>query len=470
MPASDFGIAYYALEWIIRLTMLASVPFRRTPEAARSWLLLIFVLPVPGALLYWAIGRPRFPGWRGERFRALAPFVAALRARLKEREGQAPPAPISLSIPALAEKLGALPAVGGNQVELIGDYDAAIERLIADIDAARRHVRLLVYIFADDAVGRRVIDALGRAVERGVSCHVLVDAVGSVRWLRRTLERLRAAGVETREALPFRPFRGWTRRDMRNHRKLFLIDGAIGFAGSQNIVAKDFKPGIVNRELVARVTGPAVAEMEALFLADWYMETETLLESAPAIPAPAGEAVAQLLPSGADYPLEGFETLLVWRVHEARERVTIVTPYFIPNEDLLGAMRTAAVRGVAVDLIVSAVADQRLVHLAQCSYYADLLRSGIRVHLFRDHLLHAKNVAIDGKVAIVGSSNVDIRSFQLNEEVSLLLLDGASVAALEAAQQGYLENSDTLDLATWRERPRLRKLGENIARLISPLL
>ena len=464
LPANDFGIAYYTLEWGIRLAMLAVVPFRRSPEATRSWLLLIFVLPVPALILYLAIGRPRFPAWRVERFRSLIPLFLELRDRLA-KEGEAP-TPIS----ALAGKLGALPAIGGNRVELIDDYDALIDRLVADIDAAVKHVRLLVYIFADDAVGRRVIAALARAVARGVACHVLVDAVGSAHWLRRTTKLLREAGVETREALPFRPLRGWTRRDMRNHRKLFLIDGVIGFAGSQNIVAKDFKPGIVNHELVARVTGPVVAEMEGLFVGDWYLETETLLDRAPAIPAPTGEAVAQLLPSGADYPLEGFETLLVWQIHQARERVTIVTPYLIPDEDILGAMRTAVARGVVIDLVVSAVVDQPLVHLAQCSYYDDLLRSGVRVHQFRDYLLHAKNLSIDGAVAVVGSSNVDIRSFQLNEEMSLLLYDPASVGALEAVQRGYLERSDTLELDAWRRRPALRKLGENIARLVSPLL
>ncbi|MBV9842444.1 MAG: cardiolipin synthase [Sphingomonadaceae bacterium] len=462
----DLAYPLLVIEWLIRIVMLFVVPLRRSPEATRSWLLLILFLPIPGIILYLAIGRPKFPAWRVARAQGLLPFYAALGDKLASA---APPTSECPSIQALGEQLGRLPPVCGNRVEFSDDYDGAIARLIEDIDGAQHHVRLLVYIFADDATGREVIAALARAVARGVRVHVLVDPVGSHHWRRGTIHRLRDAGVEVREVLPLRVLRGRTRRDMRNHRKLFLIDGTIGWAGSQNIVAKDFAKGIVNRELVARVEGPAVAEMEAIFLGDWYLETEEMLDS-PDVPAPAGDATVQLLPSGADYPLEGFETLLIWQIHEARERVVMVTPYLIPDEDLIGAMRTAVLRGVTIDLVVSQVVDHPIVRLAQCSFYDDLLRSGVRIWAFRDYLLHAKSVSIDGRLAVVGSSNVDIRSFQLNEEVSLLLYDAPEIERLEAFQRGYLDNSDRIDLDAWRKRPAIRRLGENFARLVSPLL
>ncbi len=465
----SFGEGYYIAEWAVRLLSLAILPWRRSPAAVRSWLLLIFFLPIPGVALFLLIGRPRFPKWRRERFRALDPFASSVAERLDAAAG-AELDTTEREIARLAETLGRLPAVRGNRIELLDDYDAAVDRLVADIDAARHHVRLLVYIFADDPVGRRVADALGRAVARGVAAHVLFDPVGSHRWRRATLRRLTGAGVEVREALPFRLLRGRTRRDMRNHRKLFLVDGRIGYAGSQNIVCRNFRPGITNRELVVRAEGPVVAEMEALFVADWFLETERMLDEAPAIPAPAGDTVLQLLPSGADFRLEGFETLLAWQLHRACERVVIVTPYLIPDDDLLAAMRTTVARGVEVDLVVSAVVDQRLVNLAQCSYYDEFLTAGVRIHRYRDELLHAKNVSVDGRLGICGSSNVDVRSFQLNEEVSLLLLDRGSIAELEAVQAGYLRRSDRLDLADWRRRGRARRTGEAIARLVSPLL
>ncbi|MBB5686266.1 cardiolipin synthase [Sphingobium boeckii] len=459
-----FGTAYVVSEWAIRLLMLIIVPLRRSPEATRSWLLLIFFLPIPGLLLYLAIGRPKFPQWRTDRSLQIAPLFKDVSNGLAQMEAPGP-------LPALARKLGGFPAVHGNHIAFLQDYDGTIDRLIADIDAAERHVRMIAYIFADDATGQRVIAALGRAAARGLPCHVIIDSFGTHRWLKGVMTALEAAGVKVHEALPFHLLRARTRRDMRNHRKLFIIDGLIGYAGSQNIVNKDFRPGVTNQELVVRVTGPVVAEMTALFLADWFLETEEKLDDVVAIPSiQADGAVAQLLPSGPDYPLKGLETLLIWQIHAAERQVTITTPYFIPNEALLDALTTAARRGVAVDIIVSAIADQMLVSLAQRSYYSELLAAGIRVHLFRDYLLHAKNMCIDGTLAIVGSSNVDIRSFQLNEEVSLLLLDPVSVDALATIQRGAIARSDPVDLEQWRKRSRLRKTTENAARLVSPLL
>jgi cardiolipin synthase len=467
--APSYGQAFYLVEWAVRIAALAVLPWRRSPAAVRSWLLLIFFLPIPGIALFFLIGRPRFPKWRRERFDELRPFVAETTCRLT---AEAPPllGKTEWEIADLTARLGRLPAVGGNQIELIDDYNTVIDRLVADIDAARVHVRILAYIFADDDVGARVIDALARAVERGVKAHVILDPVGSHHWVRGTIRRLAEAKVETRAALPFRLLRGRTRRDMRNHRKLFLIDGRIGYAGSQNIVARDFRPGVVNRELVARTTGPIVAELESVFIGDWFLETEEMLDTTPEIPAPTGAAIAQLLPSGADFALHGFETLLVWQIHEARQRAIIVTPYLIPDVDLLAAMRTAVVRGVEIDLVVSKVVDQHLVNLAQSSYYRELMQCGVRVFRYRDELLHAKNVSIDGRLGIAGSSNVDIRSFQLNEEVSLLLFDTDSIARLEEIQRGYLVRSEQLDLDRWNRRSRLRRVGEATARLVSPLL
>jgi cardiolipin synthase A/B len=465
----NLGTAYLLAEWIVRLVMLGVAPLRRTPDAARSWLLLVFFLPIPGQILFLLIGRPRFPPWRAARFASFAPardrVMEALRHQdlpdLARRETE---------LSALANRVGAYPPVTGNRLEWLDDYDRMIARLVADIDAAKHQVHILVYIFADDETGRLVIDALLRAVRRGVTVRVLIDALGSRRWMKRTLRLLRGGGVDARQALPLRFLRDRTRGDMRNHRKLYLVDGRVGYAGSQNIVAKDFRPGIVNKELVVRVEGPAVAAMGSVFQSDWFLETEELLDDPP-LPEPCGDGmVAQVLPSGADYPVEGFETLLVSQINAARSRVIVTTPYLIPDAALLNALRTAVLRGVEVHLIVSLVADQLLVSLAQRSYYDELLHIGVEIHRYRHFLLHAKHVSIDGRVAIVGSSNVDIRSFQLNAEVSVLLYDAAEVAILEAIQDGYIHASEKVDPKTWQERPLSRKLMENWARLISPLL
>lgn len=462
----DLRTIWYVAEWLIRLGALGVIPLRRSPAAAASWLLLFFFFPLAGLLLYLVMGRSTFSSARERRWAALRPFFADQAERLEEAAGCE-----GGETAAFARTLGRLPCVGGNAVELIDDYVKVVDLLVADVDSARSSVDLLVYIFADDVVGQRVIAALGRATTRGVRCRVVFDPVGSHRWYRGTLRLLLEAGVEVREALPAHLFRRRGRADMRNHRKVFVIDGVVGYAGSQNLVAEDFRPGVVNRELVARVTGPVVAALATIVEGDWEIEGTTPPAPRPiVVPPVAGGARLQLLPSGADFPLEGFETILVWLLHRARRRVVLVTPYFVPDEDVVGAMRSAAARGVAVELVVSEVVDQRIVHLAQCSYFGELLAAGVRIHLFREFLLHAKNVGIDDELAIVGSSNVDLRSFQLNEEVSLLLHDAAEVARVTGIQNGYIAASDEVRQDVWRERSRLRQLGENIARIMSPLL
>lgn len=465
-----WGSIYLVAEWIIRLAMVVVVPFRRSPEAARSWLLLVFFLPIPGLILYTLIGRPTYPKWRQQRFAGMPRRPAADDAIQDGARDHPPAFDGREALATQVANLGHLPGVGGNAIALIDDYDGVIERLCADIDGARDHVHILVYIFADDATGMRVIDALGRAAARGVACRVLIDALGSRPWADRVLGLLAARGVTAAKALAFRPLR-LARADLRNHRKLFIIDGHTGYVGSQNIVARDFKPGIVNEELVARATGPVVAQLQAVFLADWYLETLEQPDAPGLFPplAARGSITAQMLPSGPDYPVAGSERLTVAMVYAARRRVVLTTPYFIPDEGLLEALQSAVLRGVDVRVVVSQVQDQWLVGHAQRSFYAELLRSGIRVFQYRDKLLHAKHVVTDDDLAAIGSSNVDIRSFQLNAE-AMLLIYGAHAVENAALLDDYSARSTELDRVSWARRPLHNKVIENIARLISPLL
>jgi cardiolipin synthase len=458
------ALVYFLIEWSIRLVMVVIVPLRRQPEAARSWLLLVFFLPLPALILYRLIGRPRFPAWRQQRFSEAAVIRRRLAASLPR---PAQPVP---GIADLADRLGEFPVTGASDLALIGDYEQSIDRLVADIDTAETSVHLLTYIFADDATGRKVAAALGRAARRGVDARVLIDAIGSRPWARRTQAILAAEGVQCRLALPVR---WWTtvrraRADLRNHRKIAVIDGRLAYVGSQNIVDRDFRRGIVNDELVARVEGPVVAAVAAVFASDWYLETREIL---PAVPtSDVALSPVQIMPSGPDYGVPGFERLLVALIHAAETQVTLVSPYLIPDEALLAALQTAAYRGVVIDLVVSRVVDQRLVRLAQRSFYDELMSMGVRIHRYRAHLLHAKHVSIDGRIGVVGSGNADLRSFMLNAEVSMLLYDPAQVAELVARQAECMALSDRLDLYEWRRRPMVLSLAENLARLVSPLL
>lgn len=475
LSSLSWATAYLASEWIIRLVMLIVVPFRRSPEAAKGWLLFVFFLPWPALVLYHVIGRPNYPRWRRERFARLPVAFKGITDRIRGvTASQEPELPGTLQQAAtLIQNLGQFPNVDGNAATLLADYDGSIARLVADIDGAKDHVHLLYYIFADDRTGWSIIEALARAIERGVTCRVLIDALGSRAWASRVVEALSQRGVAVHLVLPVGLLRRKSARaDLRNHRKIAVIDGAIGYVGSQNIVDSDFKPGITNQELVVRVTGPVVLELQAVFVADWYLETQEVLETADLFPEPArtGHVVAQVLPSGPDYPEAAVGRLIEALIYGARRRVVITTPYFIPNEALLHALETATLRGVEVHLVLSKPVDQILVSLAQRSYYTDLLAAGVRIHLYRDKLLHAKHVSVDRRVSLIGSSNIDMRSFILNSEVSLVLFDREITAELHTEQERYFSSSEELSLETWRARPLTSKIVENIARLVSPLL
>jgi cardiolipin synthase len=474
--ATTWAWIYVLSEWVIRIVMLVVVPFRRTPAAAKGWLLLVFFLPWVGLILYLLIGRPRFPRWRQEQFNQLPTILAPVidRLRIQHPAAQEGMTSAQSQIAVLATNLGSMPLRGGNEIEMITDYDGVIDRLVADIDAAKNHVHLLFYIFADDATGRRVAEALGRASQRCVSCKVLIDAVGSRRWAKSLKTVLAEKGVSVQEALPVGLFRRrLTRFDLRNHRKIAVIDGQIGYTGSQNLVDKDFKKGIEFDEVMVRVLGEIVLDLQLVFVADWYLETDQLLDGPHFFPEKLqsnGTVTAQGLASGPDFPTSNVQRLILALVINARERVVLTAPYFIPDEPLLHALEIAAARGVEVHLVVSGIADQFMVYRAQRSYYEELAEAGIHIHLYRERFLHAKHLSVDQDLALIGSSNLDIRSFVLNSEFSLLFHDREVTSMLRAEQERCFANSDLLLLDDWRRRSMGEKFVENLARLMSPLL
>lgn len=470
-----FGVFYVTLEWCIRIVMLVYVPQRRTPAAARTWLLFIFFLPFVGLLLYWWFGRIYLPKKRVELQRRASELVHKAIEQWDVHQ-----APETRQVPTvvnqaarLAKALGEFPVSTGNTVELLDEYDASLERLIEDIEAAKNHVHLLYYIFADDPVGQRVVDALMRAVKRGVACRVLVDYLGSRPALSSIVPKMRAAGIEVAELMPVGIFRANTARfDLRNHRKFTVIDGTVGYIGSQNIVESTFKPGLVFEELVARVEGPVVAQLQVSFLADRYFEVESLIDDPHLFPhpRPVGPVHAQVLPSGPGYAGGGVQNLIVAMIHDADKRVVITTPYFIPDEPLLQAMRTAVLSGVEVHLILSQQRDQFFVGFAQQSFYEEVLEAGIRIHLYQPRFLHAKHMTIDDSISVIGSNNVDIRSFALNSEICLVVYDEEVVRKHRAIEARYLANSVELTLDEWNKRPLVRQAFQSICRLVDSFL
>jgi cardiolipin synthase A/B len=478
MTPALLGTLYYISEWAIRLAMLVYVPQQRTSAATRTWLLLIFLLPWPGLIAYAVFGRIRVPHIRRATQTRASQTIRREEAKfLAERSalgGAVPAVPAAYeSASILAFETGDFLPFAGNHVELLDDYAGSIARLIADIDGARHHAHLLFYIFENDANGRTVADALTRAAARGVACRVLIDAVGGEGGLKHLAPRLRTAGVEVRAALPVGLFRRSAGRfDLRNHRKIAVFDGVTGYTGSQNISDPEFVPGFPNEELMARITGPVVAQLEAVFLTDWVLETNERLDvrELTANVVVAGTSVAQVLPSGPGYPSENTRDLFIALLYAARKHVVITTPYFIPDEPFLQALRAAATRGVAVHLVVSKHANQPISQFAQRAYYEELLSAGVRVHLYRPRFLHAKHVSIDDQVAVLGTTNIDIRSFALNAEVNMIVFDPAVVAKLAKIQARYFANSDLLVAEEWNRRPLIAKVAQNVARLADSLL
>ena len=470
----NWSLVYLISEWVIRVAMLVYVPQRRTAAASRTWLLFIFILPWPGLLLYAIFGRIDVPKRRVERQERAARHIRDAQEQMSEHSLTEPTIPLNLR-PSLdlARRLSCFDVFGGNHVDLLTDYGATIDRLIDDIDHAQHHVHLLFYIFGVDQTSRRVVEAMARAERRGVNARVMMDAVGSKQALRQLAPGLREQGIEVYELLPVGLLRrNVARFDLRNHRKIAVIDGKIGYTGSQNIVDAEFVKGYPNEELMARLTGPAVAQLQAVLLGDYYFEKGRNLRDPGFFPKleHTGTTAAQLVPSGPGYDREHGQELIVSMLHGAQERVVITTPYFVPDEPFLHALRTAARRGVEVHLVVSQHANQTVTQLAQRSFYEDLLESHIAVHLYQPRFLHAKHLTIDDSIAFVGTTNIDIRSFALNAEINLVLYDSRVVCRLRAVQENYFAYSEQLNAKAWKQRPLRAKVLQNIARLADSLL
>jgi|HigsolmetaAR202D_1030399.scaffolds.fasta_scaffold00086_38 Phosphatidylserine/phosphatidylglycerophosphate/cardiolipin synthases and related enzymes len=466
--------------WVICIVMLYIVPHKRDPESATGWLLFSFFFPYLGAIFFGLIGNPKLPLERRQLQREINNFVAE---RVEERAKDPEYAPAfahhlderQLPIARLVERLGGLPVFGANQLELLSDYTATIDRIIADIDAAEKYVHLLYYIFADDDNGRKVEAALVRAANRGVVCRVLYDALGNLSYVGKLHQRLEAAGVEVHRVLPLKLLGTQRRRpDLRNHRKIAVIDGVVGYTGSQNLTDPQYKPDVIYEELVVRVCGPVVVQLNMVFLADWYSETDIRVSSEEAEPngiSLEGHVACQVLPSGPAYDTDNIPALFASLLYTAQRYAVLTTPYFIPDASLLHALENAAMRGVEVHVIVSAQGDQFLVSHAQRSYYEELLESGVHIHQVRGPtFIHAKHLSIDDDISVVGSSNFDVRSFRLNLEIVLLSYNCEVVAAQRRIEQSYFARSDELQLEEWLQRSRFQQFVDNTCRLLSALL
>jgi cardiolipin synthase len=468
----------------IKIAALIIIPRRRKPTAAMAWLLAIFLIPYVGILLYLLIGSFKLPKKRrDEQARIDAGIRDAVRDRGLETMDVSWPRWFQRVVQQ-NETLTGLPASFGNQATLLGDYQASIDAMAAEIDTATRFVHVEFFIVAWDDTTRGFFSAMERAVARGVTVRLLADHLPSAKipGSKETFAELDRIGVKWSWMLPVQIFKGkYQRPDLRNHRKLVVVDGRVGFMGSQNLIArtydspKNIKRGLMWQELMTRLTGPVVAGVNAVFLSDWLIETgESLTDHVPASEIAASTApdalLCQVVPSGPGYATENNLRMFLSLIYGATERVIITSPYFVPDEAMVYAITTACQRGLDVQLFVSEQADQWLVGHAQRSYYSDLLEAGVRIFMYpAPYILHAKHMSIDDDIAFIGSSNMDIRSFSLNAESSLLVRGESFVRAMREVEQGYRDAGREMTLEQWRKEPAKATFFDGIARLTSAL-
>jgi len=474
-------VILYLVELIIKIVALGTIPGNRRPSSSIAWLLLIVVTPILGLVIFLLIGSPFVRGRR-------AKVQAEANKVISERSVEVPDIPAGFDVPVgvdsllrLNRRLSSLPCVTGVSHGLLGDSDASLQAMADAVKEAETTVHVEFFITSWDDATNGFFVALTEAVKRGVRVRLLYDHVSSRRYPRfkETKSKLTAAGIEWHEMMPIKPFKGkWRRPDLRNHRKLLVVDSKVAFMGSQNMIDSSYLlPGNIKigrhwKDLNIKITGEIVMELETVFAMDWYTETgERLGTELELVDDPeVGEVPMQLLPSGPGYLTIPNLRLFTGLVHRAQHKLSLTSPYFVPDDSLLEAITTAGYRGVAVELFVSEQADQFVVQHAQASYYEVLLEAGVRIYLYpKPTVLHAKHFTVDDMVGIIRSSNMDYRSFGLDYEITLMSTGKQFVADLQEVADGYRAVCRELTLDEWRQRSKGQRYIDNVMRLVSAL-
>lgn len=485
-PTMVLSTVWLVIEYAMKIVAIGVVPENRRPSSSSAWLLLILFLPVVGFPLYWLIGSP----WvTGRRRKVQLEADEIIRSHTQDQP-LIPPgseaSPTLESIIRMNRDLTALPSMRGEVNGLLSDAAETYTAMAQAVDRARGYVHVEFYIMAWDDTTDVFFQALAAAVQRGVKVRLLVDQIGSQKYpgWRTFGKRLTAIGVEWRLMMPIDLLRArWRRPDLRNHRKLLIVDGEYALVGSHNVIdphygsKKNIAIGRRWHDLSVIVSGDIVLEVEAVFAMDWYTESGELLDPSEHFVAQP-EAIhggsmntMQLVPSGPGYPSQPNHRMFIALMYAAQRSITIASPYFVPDESLLTAMTSAVYRGVHVELYVGAEADQFVVGHAQRSYYEALLEAGIEIYLYpAPAVLHSKYMTVDGSVGVIGSSNMDYRSFALDYEIMLMSFEGNLVDLLHQNDAHYRSVSHQLTLQEWRERPWYEKYINNVCRLTSALM
>ena len=447
----------------------------RSPQGAMAWVMAMVTFPYVAVPLYWIFGRNRFQGYVASRREGdrvvdgLAPELNAFRAF---------PDPHAPAVPGLIpvlERLAELPFTTGNAVRLLIDGQATFDAIMAAIDAAAESVLVQFFIIRDDGLGRRLKDRLVAAARRGVAVRLLYDEIGCHDLPHAYLADLSEAGVE---ASAFNTTLGWRNRlqlNFRNHRKIVVADGRVAFVGGHNVgdeyMGKNPRLGHW-RDTHVRVEGPAATMIQLAFVEDWYWATgrtpklDWELRRAP----DGGNMAALVLPTGPADDIESCDLFFFQAISAATRRVWIVSPYFVPDREIVSALQLAVLRGVDVRVMLPRKPDHKMVYLASFSYLSDLDSLGVKFYRYNDGFLHQKVILVDDVMASVGTANCDNRSFRLNFEITLAVSDPEFVADVEAMLQRDFLSCVQVGADDYEDRSFLFKTGVMLSRLLSPIL
>src|SRR3989475_1964944 len=468
---------------LVHLGVIARVILRphREPASRVAWIVVMIVLPVIGILAYILFGETSIGRRRVSRLDAvLAAMPDLTKAPGMDSPNLQPKIPETYAhLFRLGHSVNGFEPVGGNCATLLPDSNAAIESMVADIDASQDHVHLIFYIWLPDNNGLKVVEALQRAAARKVACRVMADGLGSRIMIESAhWKAMQAAGVQVATALPIgnpllRPLRG--RIDLRNHRKILVIDNRITYCGSQNcadpefLIKAKFAPWV---DALMRFEGPIARQNQYLFASDWMAHVDEDIRELLQRPLPPGEPgfAAQVIGTGptvrnSAMP-EVFETLL----YTARRELIITTPYYVPDEGMQTALCASARRGVTTTVIFPARNDSWIVGAASRSYYSDLLAAGVRIYEYEGGLLHTKSLTLDGEVTLIGSANMDRRSFDLNYQNHILCYDPTLNAEMGRRQDAYLSCSHPVTAEMVGQWSTTRRLWNNTIAMLGPIL
>ncbi len=456
---------------------------RRSVPSAMAWLLIIYIFPLVGIIAWLSLGELHLGKRHEEHAKAMWPSTASCLHELKDCPHIFAIESSETAIPLfqLCERRQGINGVKGNRIQLLTTTENTLKALIRDIKLARNNIEIVFFIWQPGGLADHIAETLMAAARRGVYCRVLLDSAGSRQFFRSSWpEMMRDAGIQLIEALKVNLLRVFLRRiDLRQHRKMVLIDNYIAYTGSMNMVDPRFfkqDAGVGEWiDMMARMEGPVATTLGIVYACDWETETgKRILPPPPDVnimpfEQESGHTI-QMIASGPGFPEEMIHQALLIAVYSAREQLIMTTPYFVPSDDLLHAICTAAQRGVDVSVIVPQDNDSIMVQWASQAFFSELLEAGVKIYQFKDGLLHSKSVLVDGQLSLIGTVNLDMRSLWLNFEITIAIDDAGFGSDLAQVQEDYIARSRLLDHTQWSKRPLWHHIIERIFYFFSPLL